>query len=180
MTSPSDPPWVFGYGSLIWNPGFPFIHAERALVRGLHRSLCIVSHIHRGTPERPGLVFGLERGGSCVGLAFKVAPEAWMEVRDYLRAREQITNVYKETHRNARLASGETVRALIYVADATHEQFAGDMSEDQQLEIVRGAKGQSGHNAEYVINTTRHLTQMGIIDHRLIALSERLESDIGM
>lgn len=179
MISSSEPQWVFGYGSLIWRPGFSFIHAERALMHGVHRRLCIISHIHRGTPEKPGLVFGLERGGSCVGMAFKVAPERWLEVRDYLRAREQVTEVYREVWREVRLASGERVPALTFVTDPAHEQYAGRLPLEQQLAIVRDAHGQSGPNADYVINTANHLLEMGIFDHRVVALSRMLEVEAG-
>ena len=84
--------WVFGYGSLMWKPGFEHIEARPALLRGAHRQLCVYSYVHRGTPERPGLVLGLDRGGACRGLAFKVADECWSDVLDYLRAREQVTS----------------------------------------------------------------------------------------
>src|SRR5690606_13064547 len=133
MTTETVTPWVFGYGSLIWLPGFPYERAERALLRGVHRRLCILSHHHRGTPEKPGLVFGLERGGSCVGLAYQVAPDRWPEVRDYLRAREQVTMVYREVLRPVRLENGETVAALTYVADPRHPQYAGRLSIEDQL-----------------------------------------------
>ncbi|GGA35259.1 gamma-glutamylcyclotransferase [Pelagibacterium lentulum] len=170
------PPWVFGYGSLIWRPGFAFEMAERALLRGAHRRLCILSHRHRGTPERPGLVFGLERGGSCLGMAFKVRPDHWRDVREYLREREQVTGVYKEALRNVRLASGATVQALVFLADQSHSQYAGRLSLDQQLELVAGARGESGDNRDYVINTAAHLAQIGIIDRPIVELSSRLQA----
>lgn len=177
MTTSPASRWVFGYGSLIWRPGFAFTHAERALMRGVHRRLCITSHIHRGTPERPGLVFGLERGGSCVGMAFKVAGENWTEVREYLRAREQVTGVYREAERFVRLASGEIVPTLVFVADPGHKQYAGRLSIEEQLDIVRDAHGQSGPNADYVVNTANHLAEMGIFDHRILTLSRLLEAE---
>ncbi|WP_127144167.1 gamma-glutamylcyclotransferase [Pelagibacterium montanilacus] len=178
MANDNDQPlsWVFGYGSLIWRPGFPFVRAERALMRGVHRRLCIFSHRHRGTPEQPGLVFGLERGGSCIGMAFEVAPERWIEVRDYLREREQVTGVYRETRRPVKLASGEIVPALTFVTDPGHIQYAGRLAIDDQFALVRRASGASGPNADYVVNTASHLEQLGIPDGRLDALSARLRS----
>src|SRR5579863_1684469 len=95
--------WVFGYGSLVWRPGFTFTDRQVATVRGYHRALCVYSHVHRGTPERPGLVLGLDRGGSCRGMAFRVAANHAEETIAYLRAREQVTSVYKELHLQARL-----------------------------------------------------------------------------
>src|SRR6188768_750398 len=96
-------PYVFGYGSLIWNPGFVFLSSQRALLRGAHRSLSVYSHRHRGTAERPGLVFGLSRGGSCLGVAFEVDAASWSGVFDYLQAREQDRGVYREAWRNVTL-----------------------------------------------------------------------------
>ncbi len=170
-------PWVFGYGSLIWRPGFAFETSQRALLRGVHRRLCIYSHLHRGTPERPGLVFGLERGGACVGTAFKVAPDDWHAVREYLREREQVTKVYIEAHRPVVLASGEKVEALTFVADPHHEQYAGRLSLEEQLSLVSGAVGQAGPNVDYVLNTARHLEEMGIIDRQVLALAHMIEAD---
>src|SRR5512147_814033 len=99
-------PYVFGYGSLIWNPGFTFLRSERALLHGAHRSLSVYSHRHRGTPEQPGLVFGLSRGGSCVGMAFEVAPDKWDGVFAYLQDREQDRGVYREAWRKVTLGDG--------------------------------------------------------------------------
>lgn len=175
MAHNSSIPWVFGYGSLIWRPGFAFERAERALLRGVHRRLCIYSHRHRGTAERPGLVFGLERGGACVGMAFKVAEADWLEVRDYLREREQVTGVYLETTRPARLASGELVKALTFVADPNHVQYAGRLSLEEQLALVDGAVGEAGPNIDYVLNTARHLKEMGIADRQVQALAGMIE-----
>lgn len=172
----TTPPWVFGYGSLIWRPGFAFEMAERALLRGAHRRLCILSHRHRGTPDRPGLVFGLERGGSCLGMAFKVRPDNWLEVREYLREREQVTGVYKEALRDVRLASGAKVQALVFLADQNHSQYAGRLSLEDQLELVTGARGESGDNRDYVINTATHLAQIGIIDRQIAELSSKLQA----
>lgn len=168
-------PWIFGYGSLIWSPGFAFERAERALLPGAHRRLCILSHHHRGTPERPGLVFGLERGGSCVGRAFKVSSESWPEVRDYLREREQVTGVYREALRRVTLVGGETVTSMVFLADPKHEQYAGRLTLEEQLAFVRGARGSSGPNEDYVINTAEHLAALGIIDKPVMLLSEMLK-----
>lgn len=170
--------WVFGYGSLIWRPGFPFEESRPALLRGAHRSLCIYSHEHRGTPEAPGLVFGLRRGGSCRGMAFAVSAAVWDEVVAYLRAREQVTSVYREACRPVRLADGAIVDALTYVVDESHHQYAGDLCIDRQLELVRRGHGQSGPNRDYVLNTVSHLRAMGINDPHLFELAGRLEAEL--
>lgn len=168
-------PCVFGYGSLIWNPGFAFLHSERALLRGAHRSLCVYSHRHRGTAERPGLVFGLSRGGSCVGVAFEVAAAEWPAVFDYLQKREQDRGVYREAWREVTLAGGRRVRALAYLANQQHPQFAGRLSIPEQVALVRGATGESGRNTDYVRNTVRHLLQLGIRDRTLEAIAGALD-----
>lgn len=174
----NEVPWIFGYGSLIWSPGFAFETAERALLRGAHRRLCILSHLHRGTPERPGLVFGLERGGSCVGRAFRVSRESWPDVREYLREREQATGVYREALRPVTLQSGAIVTSMVFLADPLHEQYAGRLSLEQQLAYVRGARGASGPNEDYVINTADHLAALGITDKPVSMLAEMLKSGI--
>lgn len=166
--------WVFGYGSLIWNPGFAHLSAQQGLLKGAHRSLSIVSHHHRGTVERPGLVFGLTRGGSCRGMVFEVAHADWPSVYAYLQEREQVTSVYRDVMRPVRLADGRTVQALAFLVDEHHEQFAGHLDLDQQLAMVRAGVGLSGRNIDYVLNTARHLTELGIRDRQLMALADLL------
>ena len=171
--------WVFGYGSLIWNPGFAFVSAQQALLRGSHRSLSIISHHHRGTREQPGLVFGLTRGGSCRGMAFEVSEADWTTVRAYLEGRELVTSVYREVERPVILADGRRMPALTYVVDERHEQFAGEMSLEQQLAMIRAGVGISGRNIDYVANTARHLAELGIRDRALMALVRQLEESSG-
>ncbi|MGJ4859080.1 gamma-glutamylcyclotransferase [Labrys sp. KB_33_2] len=166
--------WVFGYGSLMWNPGFAFEERQNALIRGLHRALCIWSHVHRGTPEKPGLVLGLDRGGSCRGVAFRVASENWDATVDYLRRREQATSVYIEILHEARLEDGRHVRALAYRADRAHHQYCGKLPDRQLLEVVRGGVGLSGANPDYVLATHDHLDELGIPDRTLAWLSHQL------
>lgn len=177
MTGTSETYWVFGYGSLIWNPGFVYRSAQLGLLRGAHRALSIISHHYRGTPERPGLVFGLSRGGSCRGMAFEVEAAQWPEVRGYLDARELVTNVYRDVMRPVVLADGRRVSALAYVVDERHEQYAGPLSVEEQLAMVRAGVGSAGPNVDYVLNTARHLEQLGIRDRALSRLATALEAD---
>src|ERR1700704_6776340 len=116
--------WVFGYGSLMWRPGFEFIEKVPARLIGEHRALCVYSFVHRGTPENPGLVLGLDRGGGCRGIAYRVAAARREATLAYLREREQVTKVYLETMRRVTLASGEA-NAVVYVVDRGHPQYAG-------------------------------------------------------
>ena len=166
--------WVFGYGSLIWRPGFAHTETRRGRLFGFRRSLCVRSFVHRGTPERPGLVLGLDRGGSCVGLAFRVPGELRDEVLAYLRERELVTSVYLERTLPVRLAGGETVAAVTYVVDRGHAQYAGNLDEADAAAIVTGSVGKSGPNEDYVLNTLRHLEALGIRDHWLEAVGRRL------
>ena len=166
--------WVFGYGSLIWKPGFAFRHKSKALLYGAHRSLCIYSHRHRGTPERPGLVFGLVRGGSCRGMAFEVDDADWEQVHAYLAAREMDRGVYREASRPVRLDDGRTVSALAFLVDMRHAQYAGRLDLAEQVRLVRRGIGESGPNPEYVLQTAQHLEALGIHDRYLADIVEAL------
>ena len=159
--------WVFGYGSLIWRPGFAHVETQRARLHGYRRSLCVYSFVHRGTRNRPGLVLGLDRGGSCVGLAFRVPGDLRDEVMAYLRERELVTNVYLERMLKIRLDGGDTVDAVVYIVDRQHEQYAGALDAAHAAAVVRGAVGQSGINEDYVLSTLEHLEALGIRDHWL-------------
>ena len=168
--------WVFGYGSLMWRPGFPFSEAAPALLKGAHRALCVYSVVHRGTHAEPGLVLGLDRGGACRGVAFRVAAGAEETTGDYLREREQITDVYVEAVRPIRLLDGSdrVLKALTYLVDRNHAQYAGNLPLDEQLRIVRGGKGQAGGNVEYVMKTVRHLEETGVHDPLLSVIAAHL------
>lgn len=169
--------WVFGYGSLMWRPGFDYTERRSAFVWGYHRSLCVYSHVHRGTKEKPGLVLGLDRGGSCKGVAFRVAASAASATIAYLRAREQVTLVYREAVLRIRLADGQLVRALCYVADRRHTQYAGRLHRAELLRLVTQGEGVSGRNPDYVMNTQRHLAELAIRDETLEWLVSWLGSD---
>jgi cation transport protein ChaC len=169
--------WVFGYGSLIWNPGFDLIERKRARLHGLHRSLCIRSWVHRGTRENPGLVLGLDSGGSCTGIAMRVSSDNRDAVIDYLRARELVTSVYLETWRPVHLDDGTRVPALVYRADRTHPQYAKGISVDEQTRIVRQSTGGSGPNDEYVKQTVAAMREHGIRDHVLEEIARNLDHE---
>ncbi len=169
--------WVFAYGSLMWRPGFDFVERLPARVIGVHRSLCVLSYRHRGTPERPGLVLGLDRGGTCRGIAYRVAEAKRIETFAYLREREQVTKVYRESMRAVWLLGNpkHQVEALCYVVDRAHPQYAGRMSLEDQLHHVRQGHGHSGANRDYVISTVQELEALGFRDANLHLLAERLK-----
>lgn len=166
--------WVFGYGSLMWRPGFDFDERTLATLRGYRRALCVYSHVHRGTPERPGLVLGLDRGGACKGVAFRVKSDRAADTIAYLRSREQVTMVYREIYVRARLADGRDVRAVAYAVDRTHVQYAGRLSPTELERFVRQGAGVSGANPDYVRATYEHMVEIGIKDPALAALTKRL------
>jgi len=172
--------WVFGYGSLMWRPGFAYLERVPARLVGLHRALCVFSFVHRGTPERPGLVLGLDRGGMCRGIAFRVAAPARAETVGYLRSREQVTTVYLETMRRIELEDDKRrkVSALCYVVDRSHVQYAGRLSLAERLHHVRQGHGRSGANRDYVVETVRALEALGYRETDLHLLAERLGNQV--
>jgi cation transport protein ChaC len=176
MTKSMTELWVFGYGSLIWRPGFPYLERRPARLFGAHRSLCVYSWVHRGTQENPGLVLGLDRGGTCRGIAFKVAAAERDNVVAYLREREQVTAVYLERLRPVRFEDGATASAIAYLVDRRHPQYAGKLGEETMLRLISASEGRSGPNRDYVLNTAAHLAELGIHDAALERLARRLSS----
>jgi len=166
--------WVFGYGSLIWRPDFDYQQRARALLHGAHRRLCVFSHVHRGTVEKPGLVIGLDRGGSCHGVAYRIRDDLVEKTKAALRAREQVTMVYLERMRPVRLLDGSaaTVNAICFLVDRQHPQYTGEISFKEQVELVRRGEGRSGPNVEYLSNTVAHMRELGIRDQRLEAIDD--------
>jgi cation transport protein ChaC len=177
---PSDEDlWVFGYGSLMWRPGFEFVEQVPARLIGEHRALCVYSFDHRGTPEKPGLVLGLARGGACRGIAFRIAGARRGEVVDYLRGREQTTHVYREVVRSVWLENDARARvaALAYVVDRGHVQYAGRLLLHEQLRYVRQGHGRSGNNRDYVLETVRSIEAQGFRDPQLHQLALMLHDE---
>jgi glutathione-specific gamma-glutamylcyclotransferase len=171
--------WVFGYGSLMWRPGFPYVEQSPAVLRGAHRALCVYSWVHRGTRERPGLVLGLDRGGACRGVAYRVAAADRDAVMRYLRERELVTDVYVEVERPVELPSvalpAGPVKAVAYLVDRAHEQYAGLLPREELLRLVKDSVGRSGTNADYVVSTVAHMLSAGIRDATLEWLADSLK-----
>ncbi|THD52145.1 gamma-glutamylcyclotransferase [Phenylobacterium sp.] len=174
----SDELWVFGYGSLMWRPGFPFVERSPATLAGRRRAFCIYSVHHRGTYERPGLVLGLAPGGSVRGAAYRIAPADRAGVYAYLMEREQPTETYIEARRWVRLADGRRVECLVFLSDVHHPQWAGALSLEQQAQLIAGATGLSGRNVDYLRDLVEHLGREGIVDRSmevLLGLVEGME-----
>jgi cation transport protein ChaC len=168
--------WVFGYGSLMWSPGFPHTAFEPATLDGFHRALCVYSWHYRGTRERPGLVMGLAAGGSCVGRAIGFPRAHEPEILAYLDRREQTNYVYDRRIVELRLASGALIPAWAYVARTDHPQYAGNLPEDEVLRHVLDGHGLGGACVDYVRATVAHLVEMGIREPQLETILRRLEA----
>lgn len=160
----------------MWRPGFAFLERLPALLVGAHRALCVLSHVHRGTPQQPGLVLGLDHGGACKGVGYRVAAAARKQTIAYLREREQVTHVYRESLRAVWLGGSPArrVTALCYVVDRGHPQYAGALSIEAQLRFVRQGQGRSGANRDYVLETVKALESLGCRDRSLHLLAQQL------
>lgn len=172
--------WVFGYGSLMWHPGFPHLEVRPAVLHGYHRRFCIYSLRYRGTPATPGLVLGLDRGGSCRGLAFRVPGAEGEEVFEYLYEREMVTGVYIPSWLTLKTGQGD-IRAASFVVDPAHEQYTGHLSLEETAELIVQGHGQKGACREYLANTVQHLEGLGIgagALKRLLRLVDRRCSEL--
>ena len=167
--------WVFGYGSLMWRPGFAFVERRAAVLHGRRRAFCIYSVHHRGTYERPGLVLGLAPGGSVRGAAYRVAADEWPEVYAYLREREQPTETYFEAWRAVRVEGGLRPRTLVFLSDPHHAQWAGALDLEAQARLIAGASGLSGRNVDYLRDLVMHLREDGVTDRTMEWLLARVE-----
>lgn len=159
--------WVFGYGSLMWDPGFPFSESKRGRIFGYHRSLCLRSVRYRGTDSNPGLVFGLDRGGSCTGICYRLNSNRQREVASYLQDREMLNNAYEPYIRSVTLDDGRCVDAIVFVVKRQHPSYVRNLTSSQIAGIVASASGQRGANLDYVISTIKILEKFGIHDREL-------------
>jgi glutathione-specific gamma-glutamylcyclotransferase len=171
--------WVFGYGSLMWRPGFPYLERAAATLHGRRRAFCIYSVHHRGTHARKGLVLGLAPGGAVRGIAYRIAETDWSATYAYLMEREQPTETYVEARVTVRLAGGRRIEALGFLSDKSHPQWAGALSLERQAALIAGATGFSGRNVDYLADLVSHLREEGIRDRvmeMLLAMVEAREA----
>jgi len=176
----TDDIWVFAYGSLMWRPDFEFIESAPALLRGYHRAFCIYSHIYRGSPKRPGLVLGLDAGGSCVGRAFRLAAEAAPGILAAIDAREMIYQVYRQRRLPVSLFRRDgrpRIVAQTYVADRSGPQYTGKLTPARMIELIRQGQGSAGGARDYLAKTVHHLNQLGLPDARLAALLREVNAE---
>lgn len=165
--------WIFGYGSLMWRPGFRFVEQCPARLDGYHRAPCIYSRHHRGTMDVPGLVLGLDAGGYCLGIAFKIDIKDRPQIIDYLYEREMIGYAYKPACVPLNI-DGEHVQGFTFIADPDHDHYAGDLGEMRAAEIIMRAQGSSGLNRDYLMSTVEKLEQEGFAEPALASLRQRV------
>ena len=171
---PGEDVWIFGYGSLIWNPAFHFVDTRIGTLFGYHRRFCLWITLGRGSPDYPGLMLGLERGGCCHGLAMRIAPEAVETETDIIWRREMLRGVY--IPRLVRLRSnGTIIRAVAFVINHHHGAYAGTLPEDTVVERLAKAKGRLGPCAEYLDNTVEHLNDLGLRDRHMSRLRDEVQ-----
>ncbi|HEX9686208.1 MAG TPA: gamma-glutamylcyclotransferase [Burkholderiales bacterium] len=175
MDLPRGGVWIFGYGSLMWDPGFPHVARWPALIYGYHRELCIYSSRWRGSPQRPGLVLGLDRGGACRGVAYRIAAAHVERSLDALWEREMRRGVYHPRLLRARLR-GRTARVLAFVANPLHPGYAGTLPTERTAELIANCCGDRGPNVEYLARTLKHLAELGVRDHHLLRVMAAVRS----
>lgn len=165
--------WVFGYGSLIWNPAFDYAEKRRGRIYGFHRAYCIWSHLGRGTPENPGLMLALDRGGSCSGAAFRIAPEKLEEELSILWSREMAMNSYVPAWVSVHTEQGP-VSGLTFTIDRNHQRYVGRLAPDIIAGHLATAAGYLGTSAEYLDNVVDGLAELGIRDAKLFDVHRRV------
>lgn len=168
--------WVFAYGSLIWQPGFDYVEVCPATLYGWHRAMCILSTYYRGCAETPGLVLGLDRGGSCRGLAYRIADDRAEAVQRYLHEREMITGVYQPKFIRLRLQDERQVSGYVFVARRDHRQYAGPLSPEAATRLIRQGNGCTGSSRDYLAATVAHLDALGLHDEALRRLLQLVDA----
>ncbi|MBM3546851.1 MAG: gamma-glutamylcyclotransferase [Alphaproteobacteria bacterium] len=175
--APSKDVWIFGYGSLIWNPAFHFVERQIGTVHGWHRRFCLWTTLGRGSPECPGLMLGLDRGGSCRGILLRIAPELVESETDVLWRREMVSNAYVPSWVRASTGTGQ-VAAIAFTINRDHERYAEKMSEERAADAIARAAGRIGPCRDYLLNTVDHLDQLGIHDRSMRRLAAKVRRQL--
>jgi cation transport protein ChaC len=172
--APGDEAWVFAYGSLMWNPAIEFAEQQPCQLDGWHRSFCFWLPLGRGTPELPGLMLALERGGSCEGIAYRLSPQQVRSELAIVWNREMLAGVYKPRWVPVTLRDGRTVTAVTFEIDINHSQYTGDLTLDRTAHHIAYAEGRRGPCRDYLANTSAHARALGIHDAYIEDLVERV------
>jgi len=165
--------WVFGYGSLMWNPAFHYVERRTARIHGFHRQFCLWSRGGRGTPERPGLMLSLESGGSCVGVAYRIAPEAAITELDLLWRREMASRSYRAVWVNLHMQQ-RMERGIAFAVNRAHERYVPGLDAETIARYLATGRGTNGDCCDYLFDTVDHLRELGIRDRRMDALERRV------
>jgi glutathione-specific gamma-glutamylcyclotransferase len=172
----SEPVWIFAYGSLMWDRAFPRVAPKPALLHGYHRRFCLYSYDYRGTRTRPGLTLGLDRGGTCHGIIFRLPPEAVAEAMDILWSREMTAPRVYDMRKLPVRTDGGSLPAFAFTVRRDHSDYAGRLTLEETAQIIAGAAGRRGTNRDYLAGTLRHLLDLGLADAQLVRLAERVEA----
>ena len=167
--------WIFGYGSLKWNPSFSYDMRIPAHLFGYHRRFCLRTTITRGSQEKPGLVLGLDRGGSARGILFRIPASIAARECDLIWKREMLSGAYKPSWVKVKSNDGRTLKALTFIIKRSHPNFAEPISDEESIKIIAEASGIIGPNSEYLLNTATALHSEGIIDQKLKRLANLLK-----
>jgi len=170
--------WVFGFGSLMWNPAFHFVERRTARIHGFHREFCLWARAGRGSPERPGLMLSLEAGGSCVGVAYRIAKRAAQSELNVLWRREMFTGAYRPVWAKAYTAKG-AVPAIVFTANRGHERYVTGLREAVVARYLANGAGKMGRCSDYLFDTVAHLRELGIRDRRLESLEAKVRRNMG-
>ena len=172
--APEDDIWVFGYGSLIWNPAFHYEESATGRIHGYHRRFCLWTHLGRGSPDNPGMVLGLDNGGCCTGVAFRIERSKAEEEFDVIWRREMVSGAYRPKWLSVQTDDGRRVCGVTFVINHSHERYAGNVSEDDVVHAIATARGPLGPCCEYLFNTVAHLEELGLHDRSLFRLRNKV------
>jgi cation transport protein ChaC len=165
--------WIFGYGSLMWNPAFHYIERRRGMIHGWHRSFCLWTPMGRGTPDNPGLVLGLDRGGCCNGIAYRIAASDRKTELPVLWRREMVADGYHARWVTVNGEAGEE-RAITWVINPKGERYAGKLPMEALAKTLATAAGRLGSCRDYLENTVEHLDELGIGERPLHAIRDKV------
>lgn len=169
-----NPVWIFGYGSLMWNPAFESDDVVEGTLQGWHRAFCLRLTAGRGSLKRPGRMLALKEGGSTTGLAYRLQEGQMQEELELLWKREMLTGCYLPTWCELSLVDGRKVTAIAFVMDPRHPEYESDSCPQTIAPLIAQASGPLGTNAQYLFSLEQELKKRGLYDDCLTDLVERV------